>query len=89
MSNDLTLATRDVIRTSNDLLLRIYAAMPEPDRQTAMALELAGAEIGLTVKWTATNVEVRVGLIPGDSEPMMVFSASAERGGDESSDAVH
>jgi hypothetical protein len=79
MTNSIALAARNVANAGHTLCEATREALDADQRARWDALELAGAEVALTIKWSRNRCELRLGLIVDDAPPQGVLSLDFPR----------
>jgi hypothetical protein len=71
--NPLAIEARETVNHAANLIGFMREALPDADRQQFDMLSTAGAEVALTMKWADGRVELKCGMVTGDSEPITMM----------------
>jgi len=73
------MAARNTANCGHTLNEATREALPAGDRAKWDALDFAGAETALTLKWHADRCEARLGVVPDDAEPLTMLALNFPR----------
>lgn len=70
---------RALVNAGHALTTSLLAELSTTDREKFDLFEASGAGLAITVKWHAGTVELRIGIVPEDSEPITVLALDFAR----------